>query len=249
MALSVEQALRGELEARLGEVKRAMGEAAAAAGRDLSRVRLVAVSKTHPPDVVRLALDLGQRDFGENYAQELRDKVAALREARTPGGEAPRWHFIGPVQSNKVKYLVGAVTLIHGIAGESALQEVERRAAAQGLVQDCLVQVNVAGEATKQGLSPEQLPRLLDAFVGAAHVRCRGLMLIPPFSARAEDSRRHFAALRALAASEQSRGRPSERVDLDELSMGMSGDFLTAIEEGATLVRVGTAIFGTRPGL
>jgi pyridoxal phosphate enzyme (YggS family) len=245
-SLSDVDPVRLEIEARLAEVRRAMTDAASRAGRRPGEVRLIAVSKTHPPAVVRVALAAGQEDFGENYAQELRDKVTALEGARTNTGLPPRWHFIGPVQSNKVKYLVGDVALIHGVATTSALDEVERRAAARGLVQDCLVQVNVAGETVKQGLAPSELPRLLDAFAAKAHARCRGLMLIPPFSARAEDSRRHFAALRELAAREQARNRARDRVDLSELSMGMSGDFLTAIEEGATLVRVGTAIFGTR---
>jgi len=230
---------------RLHEIQQALAEGASRAGRAANAVQLVAVSKTHPAAAIRAALAAGQLDFGENYAQELRDKHLELAGATAPTGAALRWHFIGPVQSNKVKYLVGVATLIHGVASASAVDEIERRAAVQGCVQDCLIQVNVVGEAGKQGVAPSELGRLLDGFAGKKHVRCRGLMLIPPFSDSAEDSRRPFAALRELAAREETQLR--ENVELVELSMGMSGDYLVAVEEGATLVRVGTAIFGARP--
>jgi len=164
---------------------------------------------------------------------------------------APRWHYIGPLQRNKAKILVGRVALIHSIADAELVDELERRATATPPEADvtlastaCLVQVNVAGETQKSGVAPRALAALLDRFATATRVHCVGLMLIPPLAPTAEDSRRHFAALRALAEQEDRIARP--QVQLRELSMGMSGDFAVAIEEGATLVRVGTAIFGER---
>jgi pyridoxal phosphate enzyme (YggS family) len=208
-----------------------------AAGRPAGAARLIAVSKKMPPEDVRAALQAGQRAFGENYGQELRDKRAALAGEPQP----PTWHFIGPLQSNKVKYVAGQVALVHTLDSPALLEAFEAR----GADQECLVQVNVAGEAQKRGVSVAELPALLDRFAAAAHVRCAGLMLIPPFTDDPAAARPHFAALRALRDREAARARPN--VDLRELSMGMSGDFEQAIAEGATLVRVGTAIFGARP--
>jgi pyridoxal phosphate enzyme (YggS family) len=234
----------------LRAVRQRIAEAEAVAGRPAGSVRLVAVSKKMPPDDVRAALAAGQLDFGENYANELRDKRALL--GSDPGlpsvgsSAAPRWHYLGPLQRNKAKVLAGQVALIHSVADVELVDEIERRAAATGadVVQACLVQVNVAGESQKSGVAPEALPALLDRFAAAVHVRCVGLMVIPPLAPHAEDSRRHFAGLRQLAAREAAVPRP--HVELGELSMGMSGDFPVAIEEGATLVRIGTAIFGER---
>jgi pyridoxal phosphate enzyme (YggS family) len=227
-----------EIGRNLAAVQERMRRAERAAGRGEGSVRLVAVSKTMPAEDVTAALAAGQRDFGENYAQELRDKrVAVAAEAR--------WHFIGPLQSNKVKYLAGKVTLLHTLDTFELLAEIERRVvAAAAPVQDCLVQVNVAGEAQKRGLAPSALPGLLDRFAELPHLRCVGLMLIPPYTDDAEAGRVHFAALRRLRDEEARRTRPG--VVLAELSMGMSHDFEVAIAEGATLVRVGTAIFGAR---
>jgi pyridoxal phosphate enzyme (YggS family) len=226
----------------LAEVRERVRRAERAAGRAEGSVRLVAVSKTMPAEDVAAAMAAGQRDFGENYAQELRDKRA---QVATLAGE-PAWHFIGPLQSNKVKYLAGKVALLHTLDTAELLQECERRAAAANATQDCLVQVNVAGEAQKRGLTPGDLPGLLDRFAGLPHLRCVGLMLIPPLVDDPEAGRPHFAALRRLRDQEAARARP--RVALEQLSMGMSHDFEVAVAEGATLVRVGTAIFGARGG-
>lgn len=225
-----------EIADGLARVRERIARAEHAAGRPAGMVRLIAVSKKMPADDVRAALAAGQRLFGENYGQELRDKRAALAQDPAP----PEWHFIGPLQSNKVKYVAGQVALVHTIDSPGLLEAFEAR----GLPQSCLVQVNVAGEAQKRGVAPAELPALLDRFAAAAHVRCAGLMLIPPYTDDAAAARPHFAALRALRDQEAARGRPN--VDLRELSMGMSGDFEAAIAEGATLVRVGTAIFGAR---
>lgn len=200
-------------------------------------VRLIAVSKRQPAEAVAAAWAAGQRDFGENYAQEFAHKRQALQ------GDDIRWHFIGALQSNKVKTVLGS-TLLHAVDRPSVLQALQRRAAAAGVVQAVLVQVNLAAEPGKAGIAVAQLPALLDAFAETDAVQCRGLMLIPPL-ATPEASRPLFAGLRALAR--EHRARPRRNVAMAELSMGMSADFEVAIAEGATLVRVGTAAFGPRP--
>ena len=222
-----------QIAANLAEVRARIAAAARAAGRAPESVRLLAVSKKMPADDVRAAIAAGQRAFGENYAQELRDKSALLGADSTP----PEWHFIGPLQTNKVKYVAGKVALLHTVGSSALLDAIEARGAAQA----CLVQVNVAGEASKKGIAPADLPALLDRFAALKHLRCEGLMLIPPRG----DARPHFAALRALRDREAAIDRPN--VDLRELSMGMTEDLEMAVAEGATIVRVGTAIFGPRP--
>jgi pyridoxal phosphate enzyme (YggS family) len=226
-----------EIADGLADVRARIAAAERAAGRTPGSVRLLAVSKKMTADDVRAAIAAGQRAFGENYAQELRDKRAALTAEATP----PEWHYIGPLQSNKVKYVAGQVALIHTVDSAALLEAI----AARGAPQACLVQVNVAGEAQKRGLPPADLPALLDRFAALPNVTCAGLMLIPPLTENPDDARPHFAALRALRDREAAIARPN--VDLRELSMGMSGDLEAAIAEGATIVRVGTAIFGARP--
>ncbi len=198
-----------------------------------SGVTLVAVSKTQPPEAIREAHAAGQRDFGENYAQEWRRKAEAL--ADLPGLV---WHFIGALQTNKVRMLAGGagapVAWIHAVDREELAREVSRRYAARGTTARVLLEVNVAGEATKSGCAPAEVPRLAEAVRALPAVELRGLMCIPPADA---DPRPHFRALRALR----------DALGLADLSMGMSGDYAAAIEEGATLVRIGTAIFGPRP--
>jgi pyridoxal phosphate enzyme (YggS family) len=230
--------------ANLTQVRERVDAALIKAKRSSEGTCLLAVSKTVPSEDIAAALAAGQRDFAENYGQEFRDKhraVAALVAAQSL--PEPRWHFIGPLQKNKVKYVAGKVVLVHTVASSEVLAELDRKAAGLGLVQDCLVQVNVAGETQKSGIAPADLPKLLDGFVTATHLRCIGLMVIPPYDEDPEKSRPHFAALRKLR--EQHRGgRPN--VVLAELSMGMSHDLEVAVAEGATILRVGTAIFGAR---
>ncbi len=203
-------------------------------------VTLVAVSKTQPAEAVREAHAAGQRDFGENYAQEWRDKAAALSDLRDLV-----WHFIGALQTNKVKYLVGRaeegqdsphVGWIHTIDRISLAEEVSKRSTRRGAVTRVLLEVNVAGEESKSGCAPAELPRLAGAVAQLPGLALRGLMSIPPAQG---DPRPYFAALRAL--------RDGLGLPLPDLSMGMSGDYEAAIAEGSTLVRVGTAIFGSRP--
>jgi pyridoxal phosphate enzyme (YggS family) len=229
---------RGEEIARnLAAVQTRVLQATLAAGRPADAVTLLAVSKSMPAEDVAAAMAAGQRDFGENYAQEFRDKRPAL------AGGPPRWHFIGPLQSNKVKYVAGLAALIHSLDTIELLAEVNRRVP-EGAVQECLIQVNVAAEPQKRGAPPELLPALLDALAGLPRLRCTGLMVIPPLSDDPEGARPHFQALRRLREREAAVARPN--VDLRELSMGMSHDLEAAITEGATIVRVGTAIFGER---
>jgi len=223
-----------DIAGRLRRVRDSVQAAADQAGR---QVTLVAVSKRHPPSAIREAYAAGQRDFGENYAQELRDKRADLADLHEI-----RWHYIGALQSNKVKYVVGSA-LVQTVDRASIIEALDGRATREGAAQDVLVEVNL-GEAQKAGVPPTRVPEILDAFGACESLRCRGLMVIPP-AGDPEQARPHFRALSALAQELRTQRRPN--VDLAHLSMGMSSDYAVAIEEGATIVRVGTAIFGTRP--
>lgn len=218
---------------RLAAVHERIAAAAARAGRPAESIRLVAVSKTKPAEMIREAYAAGQRDFGENYAQELSQKAEAL--ADLPG---IKWHFIGPLQRNKVKLIAGVTSLVHTVDRPELAAELARRAVAPGRVLPVLLEVNVSGEATKAGCSPPQAPSLAAEVRALAYLRLDGLMTIPPDTDDREQARPYFAALRRL--------RDEIGGDLPELSMGMSHDFEIAIEEGATIVRVGTAIFGSR---
>ncbi len=203
-------------------------------------VRLIGVSKRQPLEKLLAAHAAGLRDFGENYAQELRDKLVAWPAAADPDA---RWHFIGALQTNKLKYVVGKA-LIHTVDRLELLPAIDRRAASLSAIQEFLVEVDLAGEDQKAGVRPDDLPGLLDACAELEAVRCVGLMIIPPVEGDPDASRGWFDRLREL--SERLRGTARPNVDLRELSMGMSADFEQAIEAGATLVRVGTAIFGAR---
>lgn len=218
----------------LEAVRRRLTDAALRAGRDPAAVRLVAVSKTVPVEKLKEAVAAGQRLFGENYLQEARGKVEALCPT-------VNWHFIGHLQSNKARGAVELFELIHGVDRLKLARAIEAAAASMGKVQDILVQVNLAGEASKSGAAPEAVPDLLREISRLPHLRVLGLMTMPPFLAP-EAVRPYFAALRELR--EYCQGLTG--LPLTELSMGMSGDFEVAVEEGATLVRVGTSIFGGR---
>lgn len=210
------------IAARLAEVRARIARACAVAGRDPSAVALVAVSKTKSADDVRAAYAAGQRDFGENYVQELREKAEALRDLDL------RWRFIGHLQRNKAKDVVGVASCIETLDSTRLADAIAKRGAAE-----VMIQVNVAGEKQKGGCAPEDLEALVAHVRALAALDLRGLMTIPPLGG---DPRPHFRALRALARDH----------GLRELSMGMSADLESAIEEGATSVRVGTAIFGGR---
>lgn len=222
---------------RLAEVRAGIERAAAQAGREPGAARLVAVSKRQPAAAVAAAWEAGQRDFGENYAQELRDKARELA-----GLDGIRWHHIGPLQRNKVKYVVGTAALVHGVDRVELVEALARQAASLGVRQRCLAQVNIGAEPQKAGCALEELPRLVDAFRSSDSLALEGLMCIPPDTDRPEATRPYFRRLAELAAAEHRR----TGLALPELSMGMSADYAVAIAEGATLVRVGTAIFGSR---
>jgi pyridoxal phosphate enzyme (YggS family) len=211
--------------------------AAEQAGRDPASVRLVAVSKTRPATDISEAYHAGQTVFGENYIQELVEKLTEV-------GEAVEWHVIGHLQSNKVKYIAGQVAMIHSVDRISLAQEIDRQWGKLGKVCDVLIQVNVSGEATKSGTTEEGALQVVRECALLPNIRVRGLMTMPPFFDDPDAARPFFAELRRL--SESISAQRIAGVEMRELSMGMSGDFETAIQEGATLVRIGTAIFGER---
>jgi len=227
-----------DIPKRLAAVRRKIADAADRAGRTPADVRLIAVSKTHPIDAVRAAADAGQSDFGENKVQEALHKIA---QSTDPG---LRWHLIGHLQSNKAKKAASAVHAIHAIDSIELLQKVDLAAAAAGRTIDALVQVDLALEESKFGAPEDEVPAIFAAAAGCRAVRLAGLMLLPPLAENPEDARPWFARLRSVRDRLRDAGVPAER--LQELSMGMSHDFAVAIEEGATMIRVGTAIFGER---
>ena len=225
----------------LTEVRRRIAAAAARAGRDPAAVGLVAVTKDVPLDAVAAAVASGVTDIGENRYQEARSKIAAL------AGRPVRWHFIGHLQRNKVKYVVECFNIIHSLDSLELAVEIDRRAQATsgaGRV-PVLVEVNVGGEATKFGVAPEGAVELVLRAAALPGLDVQGLMTIAPQAGDPEAARLHFRRLRLLAAAVPGAGGPVLR----HLSMGMSDDFEVAVEEGATLVRVGRAIFGAREGL
>jgi len=226
-----------QLRERIEQVKRRIREAAARNGRDPEAVRLVAASKTVPSLYIQEALDAGVDIFGENYIQEARGKIETLKDRPVS------WHFIGHLQSNKAKYAVRLFELIHTVDSIKLALELNRQAGKEGKVQEVLIQVNISEEATKSGISTDEAHNLATSVSGMKHLRLRGLMTMPPFFDQPERARPFFAALRQI------RDRLQEDLKSEtfhELSMGMTGDFEVAIEEGATLVRIGTAIFGQR---
>ncbi len=219
----------------LARVRQQMDRAAARAGRKTEDVTLVAVSKVHPAEAIREAHEAGQRHFGESYVQEFLAKQKELEDLPDL-----RWHFIGHLQRNKARKIVNRLFLLETVDSIPLINELSRRAVTEGTEIDLLLQVKLSRETTKSGCAPEALDELVGAAREAPGVTPRGLMVIPPFELSAEEGRAWFRELREL------RDRRTDARDLKELSMGMSHDFEVAIEEGSTLVRVGTAIFGTR---
>jgi pyridoxal phosphate enzyme (YggS family) len=224
------------IAANLEEIRRRMADAAQRAGRDPASVRLVAVSKTYPAEAVAAAAATGQRVFGESRVQESRDKIPAC----PPGLE---WHFIGHLQKNKVRQALPLFSFFHSIDSTALAGAIDRIAGETGVKTQGLLEVNVSGEETKHGFTPEELRAQFPTLSKLRHLRIRGLMTMAPYSDNPEDARPVFRTLRELRDELQS----TYQHPLPELSMGMSGDFEPAIEEGATLVRVGSSIFGARP--
>jgi pyridoxal phosphate enzyme (YggS family) len=218
----------------LASVRRSIETAARRAHREPDDVTLVAVTKTWPGDAVLEAISAGATDLGENRAQEFREKVTLI-------GDRARWHFIGHLQTNKVRLVVGSCELIHSVDRLSLAESIARRAASAESEQDVLIEVNVAGDPKKHGVEPARAVGLALDVQELEGVRVRGLMTMPPYAEDPELSRPHFKDLAALSAQ-----LVAELPGAGALSMGMSHDFEVAIEEGATIVRVGSAIFGPR---
>ncbi len=225
------------ISANIALINARIRAAAEAAERDPATVRLVAVSKTRPAEDIIAAFQAGQRFFGENYIQELVPKLAEIHED-------VQWHFIGHLQSNKVKYIAGRVALIHSVDRISLAQEIDRQWGRLGKICEVLIQVNISGEATKSGTTEAGAIQLVRECALLPNINVKGLMTMPPFFDDPDAARPYFTELRRLA--ETISELQIAGVEMKELSMGMSGDFETAIQEGATLVRVGTAIFGSR---
>lgn len=225
---------------RLTEVRSRITAAARSAGRDPSSIRLIAVSKTVPIDLIRSAYQAGQRDFGENRVQE------ALQKIHTSADLEIRWHLLGHLQTNKARKAGAAFATIQSVDSVELLQKLDLAAGESGTRPELLIQVDLADEATKFGAAPDEMAPLFDAASGLKAARLVGLMTLPPLPDTPEDARPWFRRLRALRDEWLASGGPPDM--LRELSMGMSGDFEVAIQEGATMVRVGTAIFGSRHG-
>ncbi|HJV36821.1 YggS family pyridoxal phosphate-dependent enzyme [Geomonas sp.] len=225
------------IAANLQAIHQRMAQAAERGGRHPGDVRLVAVTKTKPAAAIAEAFACGQLIFGENYVQELVAKAAELPKEIC-------WHFIGHLQSNKVRQIAGLVQMIHSVDRISLAREIDRQWGELGKSCDILVQVNISRETTKSGTSSEEVFGLVREIATLPHVRVKGLMTMPPFFDDPEAARPYFKALRELAREIEAARIPG--VEMNELSMGMSGDFEAAIAEGATLVRVGSALFGER---
>lgn len=233
------------LSSRLDEIRGRLAGCARRVGRKPEEITLIAVSKTHTAEMVQRAIAAGISDLGENRVQEAEEKIELVGRARPVGANAPRWHLIGHLQSNKARRAVKLFHLIHTVDSAELVERLERTCVEEGRAElPVLLQVDLAGEATKAGVREDALPELLAKAEGCNHVRLVGLMALPPFYEDAEQVRPFFRRLRELRDHLRERGAFGE--GRGELSMGMSHDYEVAIEEGATMVRVGTAIFGQR---
>jgi len=226
------------IQSRLEGVKGRIRTAAARCGRDPKTIKLVAVTKTVPTGSIVAAINAGVTDFGENYVQEAQRKIDALRQERVS------WHFIGHLQSNKAKHAVRYFDLIHSVDSAKLAKELDKRSGNLGKVQKILVQVKMSGEATKSGIETEQALELVTQIGRHDNLAICGLMTMPPYFNAPEKARPYFTALKSLQNLIRNEHVPN--ANIEELSMGMTGDFEVAIEEGATIVRIGTAVFGER---
>ena len=221
------------------EVENRVSEAARQCGRAPGEVTLLAVTKTHTAAEINEAVDAGATDIGENRVQELLEKYDAVHPVR--------WHLIGHLQTNKVKSIIDKVVMIHSVDSLHLAEEIDKRAAAAGLTMDILIEINSAMESTKSGIAAGDLRELVDGIAAScANVRICGIMCIPPRALDPEEARPYFREAKSLFDEMRSWDYPHERYNPTTLSMGMSGDYEVAIEEGSTIVRVGSAIFGAR---
>lgn len=228
----------GTIKENLYEINKRIKASAEKAGRNYNDIKLIAVTKTVDTDRVEEAIEAGIESAGENKPQELSRKYEIL-------GDAVKWHQIGTLQKNKVKYIIDKACMIHSVESISLAEEINKRAQAKDIKMDCLVQVNISGEESKHGVSPEEAMSIIKYISeNCQYVKIKGLMTMAPFDASEEEIRRVFRGLKEL--SEKIDNENIENVEMKELSMGMTNDFEIAIEEGATMVRIGTAIFGKR---
>jgi hypothetical protein len=235
----VDKSVEQEIAANLEAVRMKIAHAAERAGRAPSDIRLIAVSKTKPVAMLKAAMVAGQTSFGENYVKEALLKLDELPDAD--------WHFIGALQTNKAKLVVGRFSLIHSVDRARLAEELAKAAAAQGIVQDVLMQVHVGDEATKSGVMIDEGPALIESIQSLPSLRLRGIMSLPPLAQSESEGRGYFATIRgAFQKWRETCFSPEQAALFTELSMGTSSDFEWAILEGATCVRIGTSIFGAR---
>lgn len=225
------------LRENLKQVEENIQIACKKANRKREEVTLIAVSKTKPIEMLQTIYDEEIRDFGENKVQEMCDKMEVLPKDI-------RWHMIGHLQTNKVKYIVGKTKLIHSVDSIKLANEIQKQAVKQDVIVPILIEVNIANEETKFGITKEETIEMVKAIANLDHIRIMGLMTIAPFVSDPEDNRLYFRSIKQLSVDINNQN--IDNVSMDVLSMGMSGDYMVAIEEGATMVRVGTGIFGER---
>ena len=230
-----------ELKENLKNVEENILEACKKAGRNREDVKLISVSKTNPNEVLKLAYGLGVRVFGENKVQELTGKIDFFNEHYDV---QPEWHLIGHLQTNKVKYIVGKVKLIHSVDSEKLASVIDAESKKKGVVSDILVEINIGNEESKFGIDASQTLDLVEKIAKYPNLRVKGLMCIAPYTDDPEDNRKFFKKIKKLSVDIADKN--IDNVSMCELSMGMTGDYQVAIEEGATYVRVGTGIFGRR---
>jgi len=225
------------IKTNLNEVEQNIQKACDKSGRNRDEITLIAVSKTKPVEMLQDAYNAGIRDFGENKVQELCDKYEVMEKDI-------RWHMIGHLQTNKVKYLIGKTKLIHSVDSYKLACEIEKQAAKHDCIIDILIEVNIANEASKFGLSTEEVLALVRDVAQLPHIRIKGLMTVAPYVEDSEENRVFFRNIKQLSVDIDNQN--IDNVTMEILSMGMTGDYMVAIEEGATIVRVGTGIFGER---
>ena len=221
----------------LSIVEKNIVDACKRVGRERDEVKLIAVSKTQPVEAIREAIEYGINSFGENRVQELREKMEIIKDSID-------WHLIGHLQTNKVKYVVGKVSLIHSLENIRLAEAIDKEARKHNIIVDVLVEVNIAKEDTKFGVKPEEVESFIREVSKFKNINIRGLMTVAPYTDISEENRKYFKQLKKIMVDLNSKN--INNVNMNVLSMGMTGDYEIAIEEGATLVRVGTGIFGSR---
>ena len=230
-----------EIKVNLEEVENNITQAVDRSGRNRKDVKLIAVSKTNPVEVLEAAYNCGIRVFGENRVQELVEKMDYF-DAK--GIKDIEWHLIGHLQTNKVKYIIGRVAMIHSVESEKLAKAINDESAKKGVITDILVELNIGDEDSKFGLQPENVPDFVEKISGFSNIRVKGLMCVAPYTDDMEENRKYFSKMKKLSVDIIEKN--IDNISMCELSMGMTGDYPVAIEEGATLVRVGTGIFGKR---